>query len=137
MGVSRVGRPDLRGASGGPAGVPPVPERRAAYAYSTLVHVHMLPGPKRKRTRCALTAVLPSGRPPRPRGRVPDLLWRPRHTARTAPLVLDNGRADSIQTMDFLVNAHLRTTVKYGALGIAFKEFAGELGSDSLGDIRN
>ena len=32
---------------------------------------------------------------------------------------------------------HFGGTVKYGALGIAFKEFAGESGSDSLGDLRN
>ena len=31
----------------------------------------------------------------------------------------------------------IHATVRYGALGIAFEEFAGELGSDSLGGIRN
>ena len=36
-----------------------------------------------------------------------------------------------------LVEKSEKSTVRYGALGIAYKEFAGDLGPNSLAQIRN
>ena len=85
------------------------------------------------RSRCGTTLAIPRPCPP---SHLP--VVTPSYQLLRAPTV---GRSSNVRGPPQAPPEHFRafqiSTVKYGALGIAFKEFAGESGCDSLGDIRN